>query len=87
MMKTIKDINFSSDNFFSKNDKVEIVEFVNNNAGLFTGNHMVGEKVSIFHHKTNLQVLVCGAGMLSISKYVDGGLSYQYNCYANFIVK
>lgn len=87
MTTSIKDVRFSSENFFSKNDKIAIVEFINGNAGLFSGNHMVGNKSVIYHHKTRLEILVYSTGALSISKAVDGGFSYQYNCYANFLVK
>jgi len=86
-MATIKDVKFSSENFFSKNDKTAIVEFINNNDELFSGNHMVGTKSVIYHHKTRLEILVHSTGALSISKAVDRGSSYQYSCYANFLVK
>ena len=85
-MKTIKEIKFSPDNFFTKSDKIAIVEFINSNNRLFVGNHNVGQKKSIFHHRTNLQIHVIGAGMLSVKKYVDKGISYQYSCYANFLI-
>ena len=87
MTTSIKDVRFSSENLLSKNDKIAIVEFINSNADLFSGDHMVGNKTVIYHHKTRLEVLVHSVGALSISKAVDGGFSYQYNCYANFLVK
>ena len=85
-MKTEKDIRFSPGNFFTKNDKIAIVDFINGNIDLNTGYVSPGEKFSIFHRRTNLHVLVIGTGMLSIGKFVDKGPSYQYNCYANFII-
>lgn len=85
-MKAIKDVRFSTGNFFTKNDKIAIVDFINSNSDLSTGYVKSGEKFSICHRRTNLQILVIGTGMLSVSKYVDRGLSYQYNCYANFII-
>jgi len=85
-MKAIKDIKFYTPNFFTKNDKIAIVDFINSNSDLNTGYIKVGEKFSIFHRRTNLQILVIRSGMLSIGKFVNNGESYQYNCYANFII-
>lgn len=87
IIKTLKDIRVASDNFLTKNDRICILNFINENEGLFLGDHLVLQKFNLFHHKTNLVVHVIGAGMLSIEKFVDGGNSYQYRSYVNFLVK
>jgi len=50
-MKAIKDIKFYTPNFFTKNDKIAIVDFINSNSDLNTGYIKVGEKFSIFHRR------------------------------------
>lgn len=85
-MKTVKDIRFSSGNFFTKNDKLAIVNFINENTDLNTGCVKSGEKFSVFHRRTNLQIFVNKTGSLSVRKYVDKGASYQYSCDVYFII-
>ena len=85
-MKTLKDLRFESPSFFTKNDREAILKFVNENEGLFTGDHMVSQKLSICHHNTWLSVHVIGAGMLNIQKFVGSGRNYTYKCGVNFLV-
>lgn len=86
-MKTLKDIHSNRDSFLNKNDKLCVLEFINSNSGLFSGDYMVGLKKIIYHHKTRLEIFVHSAGQLAISKAVDSVCTYQYNSYINFLVK
>ena len=86
-MKTLKDLRFESPNFFTRNDREAILTFVNENDGLFSGDHMVGSHSNIFHHNTNLKINVIGSGLLSIQKFVTSGKNYTYKCSVNFLVQ
>jgi len=86
-MKTLKDLRFWTPNFFTKDDREAILTFVNEHEGLFTWDHMVSQKISIYHHKTWLSIHVIGSGMLNIQKFVTSGKNYTYKCSVNFLVQ
>lgn len=85
-MKTLKDLRFTNGGFLRKNDKVAILNWINNNPGLFTGDHMVGQADQISHRKTYLKLHVFGAGMVKIEKAVENGMSYGWYETVNFLV-
>lgn len=85
-MKTLSDIRFTPNGFLRKNDKLAILNWINENPGLFSGDHMVGQDDQISHHKTYIKLYVFGAGMVKVEKAVENGTSYGWYETVNFLV-
>lgn len=82
-MKKLSDIRFQKGHFFRKNDKLAILNFINETPALFKKDNMVGETHVITHHRTYLSVHIIGCGIFSVQKSVDKGANYTYNSYLN----